>query len=72
MFSRFIIDDSRGINDTFRVIKMTIVSDAPSCGVILMTLKVSFTIIICFIIQTTSGLGWFRPNVLSFKYILPI
>jgi hypothetical protein len=37
MFYRSIIDDSWSINDTSRVIRMTIVSDAPGCGVILTT-----------------------------------
>ena len=44
--SRNTIDDSRNLNDNSRVIRMMIVSDAPSCGIILMTLDVSFTIII--------------------------
>jgi hypothetical protein len=52
MFYRNVIDDSNRINDTSRVIRMTIISDAPGCGIILMTLEVSFTIII-FIIQAT-------------------
>ncbi len=46
MFSRSIIDNSRSINDASRVIRMTVVSDAPSCGIILITLELSFTIVI--------------------------
>ncbi len=46
MFSRSIIDNSRSINDISRVVRMMIVSDAPSCGIIMTTLEVSFTIII--------------------------
>jgi len=46
MFSRSVNGKSRSINDTSRVIRMMIVSDAPSCGVILTTLQVSLTIII--------------------------
>jgi len=42
MFSRSIIHDSRSINDTSRVVKMTIISDAPSCGIVLMTIIVIF------------------------------
>jgi hypothetical protein len=38
-----IYNDPRSINDTSRVGRMTIVGDAPSCGVILMNLEVSFT-----------------------------
>jgi hypothetical protein len=45
MFHRSIIDDSRKTNDNSRVIRMTNVSDAPSCGIILMTQSVSFIII---------------------------
>jgi hypothetical protein len=44
--SRSINDVSRSTNDTTSIVRMTIVSDAPSCGIILMTVKVSFTIII--------------------------
>ena len=44
-YSRSIIDDSRSINDTSRFIRMTIVSDPASCGIILTTPEVSFTII---------------------------
>ena len=35
MFSRSITDDSRSVNDTARVVRMTtiIVNDTPSCGV---------------------------------------
>ncbi len=47
MFSRCIID-SRSINDTSRVIRMMIVSDAPSCGIILTTVEESFMIVIYF------------------------
>jgi hypothetical protein len=53
MFSRSIIDNSRGLNDTCRFIRMMIISDAPSCGVIMTTLEVSFTIVIFFIILVT-------------------
>ncbi len=40
MFSGSIIDNSWSINDTSRVIRIIIVSDAPSCGVILTSIKV--------------------------------
>ncbi len=43
---RSVIEDSRSINDTSRVVRMTIVSDAPSCGIILTTLEVSLTVVI--------------------------
>ncbi len=43
--SRSTIEESRSINDTSGVIRLTTVSDASSCGVILMTLDVSFTIV---------------------------
>jgi hypothetical protein len=42
MFSRSVIYNSRSINDTSRVVRMTIISDAPSCGVFLMTIIVIF------------------------------
>jgi hypothetical protein len=47
MFSRSITDDSRSVNDTARVVRMTtiIVNDTPSCGVT-PQLGVSFTIVI--------------------------
>jgi hypothetical protein len=38
-------DEFRSINDTSRVVRMTIVSDALSCGIIVTTLELSFTII---------------------------
>jgi len=44
--SRSIIDKSRSINDTFRVIRIRTVRDTPSCGFILTAVEVSFTIII--------------------------
>jgi hypothetical protein len=46
MASRSIIDDSRSINDTFRVVRMIMVSDAPSCAIIPMTFELPFTIVI--------------------------
>jgi hypothetical protein len=46
MFSRSIIDNSRSVNDASIVVTMTIISDAPSCGIILTTLEGSFTVII--------------------------
>ncbi len=46
MFSKSIIDDSGSINDNSRVVRMTIISDAPICGIILMTLEVSFRLVI--------------------------
>jgi hypothetical protein len=51
MFSRGIIDNSRSINDTSIVIRMMIVYDSPSCCIILVTLEVSFTIVIYFIVE---------------------
>ncbi len=42
MFSRSITDNS----NMSRVFRMMIISDAPSCGIILKTLEVSFTIVI--------------------------
>ncbi len=45
MFSRTIIDDSRSINDTTRVDRITIVSDVPGCSFILMTLEVSIMLL---------------------------
>jgi hypothetical protein len=42
--------NSRSINDTSRVIRETIISEAPSCSVILTTLEVPFTIAIFFLI----------------------
>ncbi len=44
MLSRSIIGNSRRINDTSRVITMKMITDPPSCGIILMTLEVSFMI----------------------------
>ncbi len=41
-----IIDNFRSINDISRVNRMMIISDTPSGGIILMTLEVSFTIVI--------------------------
>jgi len=41
--------NSRSVNDTSRVIRVTIISDASSCGVILTTLEVSNTIAIFFL-----------------------
>jgi hypothetical protein len=38
-------DDSGSINDSSRFIRMTIVSDAPSCGIILITLELSFMLL---------------------------
>ncbi len=38
MFSRSIIDVSRSINDISKVIRMMIIGDTPSCGVIQMTI----------------------------------
>jgi hypothetical protein len=32
------MDNSRGINDTSKVISMTVISDAPSCSIILIQL----------------------------------
>jgi len=64
MFSRSITEDSRSIKDTSRVIRMIIISGAPSCGVILMTLEVSFVI---FIIQAASKEDSFRANVMCLK-----
>jgi hypothetical protein len=52
MLYRSVLDDSRSIDDTFRVIRMTIVSDAPKCGLILMTRGVIYERNI-FIIQAT-------------------
>jgi hypothetical protein len=46
MHSRVIIYDSRSINDTSRVVRMTTISDAPSGGIILKILEVSFMIVI--------------------------
>ncbi len=46
MFTKSITDNFRSINDTSRVYRMTIVSDVPSGGIILMTLEVSFMIVI--------------------------
>jgi hypothetical protein len=53
--SMSIIDDSRSINDTSRVIRIILASNTPSCGIILTTTEVSFTIVIfyIFIIQAT-------------------
>ncbi len=51
MFSRSIIGNSRSINETSRVIRMTITSNDPSYGIILITLEVSFTSEIFFIIK---------------------
>jgi len=45
MFSRSMVDYSRSKGDTSRVDKMTIISSVPSCAIILMTLEVSFTIV---------------------------
>ncbi len=39
MFFRSGVDDSGSINNTSRVIRMTIVSDVPSCGIILLYYK---------------------------------
>jgi hypothetical protein len=38
-------DDSGSINDSSRVIRMTIVNDASSCGIIMTTLEVSFMLL---------------------------
>jgi hypothetical protein len=50
MFTRSITDDSRSINDRSRVVRMMIISDSITWSitynVILMTLEVSFTIVI--------------------------
>ncbi len=46
MYSRSVIDYSRSINATSRVVRMTIVRDTKSGGIILMTLEVPFTIVI--------------------------
>jgi hypothetical protein len=54
---RSIIDDSKSINITSRVTIMTIIIDAPSCGIILMTLEVSFMIVIFFIKQATGTIS---------------
>jgi hypothetical protein len=40
-------------------------SDVPSCGVILMTLEVSFTIIICFIIYAPRVINYAPRNIYS-------
>jgi len=53
MFSRSIIDDFMSINDTSKVVRMTTLSDTPRCGIILMTLEVSYRIVIFFIIQAS-------------------
>ncbi len=39
---------ARSINDTSRVIRMTIVGDATTWNVILTTLESSFTVVMCF------------------------
>ena len=57
----------RSINDASRVIKMMIVSDALSCGVVLMTLEVSFTIIILFIMQATDVFVSMSLKIIRFK-----
>ena len=46
MFSRSIINDSRSVNDNSRVVKMTIVIDAPRFGIIVMALELRFMIVI--------------------------
>jgi hypothetical protein len=52
-YSRNIIDDSRSINDISTVIRMTVVSDVPSCGIILMTRAELLYNNYVFIIQAT-------------------
>jgi len=55
MFSKRIIYNSRSINDTSRVVRMTILSESTTplaaslTIIILMTLEVSFTIVIFFL-----------------------
>jgi hypothetical protein len=46
MLSRSIIDDSRSVDDTSIAVSMKIIRDAPSCGIVLITLIVSFMIVI--------------------------
>ncbi len=46
MFCRSITDDFRGINNTCRVIRMSMENDVPYSGIILITLEVSFTTVV--------------------------
>ncbi len=65
MFSRSIIYPSRSVNDTSRVVRMMIASDATAWNIVnvnLTTLEVSFTIVIFFIIQTAA---YFCPAVID-------
>jgi hypothetical protein len=61
--SRSIIEDSRSINATSGVIRMTIVSDAPSCGD---SRGVIYDCNIFILIQTTVGTVWLRNTRLDF------
>jgi hypothetical protein len=50
-------------NDTSRAVRIMIVSDAPSCGVILTKLEVSFTIAIFF----NNTCDWFQKSISIWK-----
>ena len=65
--SRSIFDNSRSINDTYRVLRRMIVSDAPCHDIILMTLEVSFTIVMFY----NTGHWLFYPKHLTLSFILP-
>ncbi len=65
--SRSIIDNSRSINDTYRVIRMLTMSDGLCRDTILMTLEVSFTIVMFY----NTGHWLFYPKHLTLSFILP-
>ncbi len=52
-------------NDTSRVIRMMAVSDAPSCGIILVTLEVSLAHILFFIIYAPRVINYAPRNIYS-------
>jgi hypothetical protein len=55
---------SRSVNEAPRVIRMKIIGDATTCRVILMTLELSFTIVM-FIIQATENHQVQRLKILA-------
>jgi hypothetical protein len=65
MLSRSIIDNSKGINNTSRVVGMMIISDAPSCGAILMTRGVIYDRDIFIIEATVLSVIFCGPNFQS-------
>ncbi len=49
------INVSRSINGTYRVVRMTIIAEVTTWSVILMTLELSFTIVICLYYRPLKG-----------------